>query len=101
MVLFRRAAVFVFIEVVGEKIMQQTFNNKYRIASSRLPGLVFRNGLKMGYTIGKFELSGTIFTDVLLRRYWNHNNYLGSIEPYPRAAMGGSMGLGYKINLKK
>ena len=57
--------------------------------------------VRLGYTIGKFELTGTIFTDVLLRRYWNHNNYLGSIEPYPRAAIGGSVGLGYKINLKK
>ena len=65
------------------------------------PGLHFRNGLKMGYTMGKFELTSTIFTDVLLRRYWNHNNYMGSIEPYPRAAMGGSVGLGYKISLKK
>jgi hypothetical protein len=65
------------------------------------PGIIFRNGLKMGYSIGNFEISGSVFTDVLLRRYWNHSTYMGAIEPYPRGAIGGNLGLAYNMNFKK
>ncbi len=57
--------------------------------------LVFNKPEKTDWNPNQFGVQS------LFRRYWNHNNYLGSIEPYPRAAMGGSVGLGYKINLKK
>jgi hypothetical protein len=65
------------------------------------PGIIFRNGLKMGYRIGNFDISGSVFTDVLLRRYWNHSTYMGAIEPYPRGAIGGNLGLAYNMNFKK
>jgi hypothetical protein len=55
----------------------------------------------MGYRIGNFEISGSVFTDVLLRRYWNHSTYMGAIEPYPRGAIGGNLGLAYNMNFKK
>ena len=38
--------------------------------------------------------------DVLLRRYWNHSTYMGAIEPYPRGAIGGNLGLAYNMNFK-
>jgi hypothetical protein len=60
-----------------------------------------QNGLKMGYRISNFEISGSVFTDILLRRYWNHSTHVGAIEPYPRSAVGGNLGLAYNMYLKK
>ena len=60
-----------------------------------------RDGLKMGYRIGNFDISGSVFTDVLLRRYWNHSTYMGAIEPYLRSAVCENLGLAYNMYFKK
>lgn len=78
------------------KVEYIDFNAK---AQGLKPGIVLRNGINIGYKMKRFEIGATLFTDVLLKPYWDYKIWKFQLEPYSRAALGIQVGFGYNLTL--
>lgn len=77
------------------KVVKESFTGSEKQFKN---GVVLRNGLRMGYVFNSIVISGSIFTDILLKRYWSENVYISPLEPYPRAAIGGRFSISFIFN---
>lgn len=68
-----------------------------RIEDNFRTGLWFRNGFSITTEFERLVLSAQIFGDIVFQQHWKPAQYKNAIEPYPNAAIGCAIQVGYII----
>lgn len=80
------------------KVVHDTLN---RSQGKLQTGVWLRNGYSFQYNKRRIRFSVNIYNDILIRKYWKREIFLDALEPYPTAAIGAILKVGYILFKEK